>query len=216
MPILVEGPLDVLAIRAARQDQQMVPLAVCGTAFTADHAQVLAETISGREIAVAFDPDTAGRAGMARTHALLGQAGFRHSQAVRLPAGDDPAELVRAGRSALLRQLIDQRQPLVLTAADSRLEEYPLPADITMRVPAARYALGAGIPRTPYTGQLVAHVAERTGLDSDTVTAIAADLVSRANRVDQRRAAPAVQQKLGVSRPVRTVGVRAEPQPIER
>ena len=217
LPILVEGPLDVLAIRAARQDHPIVPLAVCGTAFTSDHAQVLVETISsGREIAVAFDQDPAGRTGMARTHALLGQAGLRHSQAVGLPVGQDPAELVRAGRSALLRQLIDQRQPLVLAAADSRLEEHPLPADITMRVPAARYALGAGIPRTPYTGQLVAHVADRTGLDPDTVTSIAADLVSAAGRADQRRAAPAAQQHAVVRRPAWLAGAEARLEPIER
>ena len=37
-----------------------------------------------------------------------------------------------------------------------------------MRVPAARYALCAGIPRSPYSDQLVVDVAEKADLDSDT------------------------------------------------
>ena len=159
-PVLVEDPLDVLAIRAARQVQPVVPVAVCGTAFTADHAQVLAETIGGREIAVAFDPDAAGQAGMARAHDLLAP-----------PACGT-----------------------VRTAASQNI--HCLPTSRWVFLPPGTHWMPGS--RAPYAGQLVAAVVNRTSLDSDTVTAIAANLVSRADRADQRRDAPAVHPEIGV------------------
>lgn len=95
-PVLVEGPLDVLAIttRAIRTgDTDLLPVATSGTAVTATQTRLIAETANrhGVPVVVAMDGDTAGR-----TAALTaGEQLRRHGAEVKiaiLPNGCDPTE----------------------------------------------------------------------------------------------------------------------------
>jgi DNA primase len=73
-PVLVEGPMDVLAVAAPCNSTSMPSPAVapCGTALTAAQVDLLGR-VAARErgVLVAFDADEAGRRAVVRAHGLL-------------------------------------------------------------------------------------------------------------------------------------------------
>ena len=101
-PVVVEGPLDVLAIAAKAQERghtDALPVTACGTAFTSHHAQAIADAAhgEGNEVVVAMDGDPAGRAAALAAGEKLREAG-QDVRVVMLPTGDDPADyLARPG-----------------------------------------------------------------------------------------------------------------------
>jgi DNA primase len=103
-PVVVEGPLDALAI-AVRQHAaggaDLLPVAASGTAFTVNHARCVADAASdgGSRVVVALDSDTAGRTAALDAGERLRQVGLDVRIAM-LPNGTDPAEyLARPGNS---------------------------------------------------------------------------------------------------------------------
>jgi DNA primase len=127
-PVVVEGPLDVLAVNAAGGAYAAV--GTCGVAFTPHHAAALARAVdpgsTGRfantGIVFAMDGDDAGRRGMiAAFHAA---APFTdHVHAVIFPPGRDPAELLRTvGPHALGQGLQVHARPLADLVMDSHLD----------------------------------------------------------------------------------------------
>jgi len=71
-----------------------------------------------RPIAVAIDPDPAGRAAALSAWELLTAAGATNLLHIALPDGKDPAELVRNGRGQMLRDAITGHRPLAFAVAD--------------------------------------------------------------------------------------------------
>jgi len=95
-PVVVEGPLDVLAIAAGNTD--LLPVAACGTAFTISHAHLVAHAAPEHRVVVAMDGDTAGRSAATTAGEILRHAGLDVRIAV-LPNGIDPADhLAHGGR----------------------------------------------------------------------------------------------------------------------
>lgn len=123
-PVLVEGPLDAIAIERASStiDAKRAGLALCGTACT--DQQVDAALIGApAEAVLMFDPDSAGR------NALLD--GYRRlQQRVEVEAtaptsvGDPAAVFHSAGPTALIRQL-EQTKPAMDTIIDHLLQTWP-------------------------------------------------------------------------------------------
>jgi DNA primase len=104
-PVVVEGPLDVLAITARQQNGErtdLVPVAPCGTAFTSTHAQRIAQTrfVHQTPAVVAMDGDAAGRAAALAAGEQLRRAGVEVRIAT-LPDGSDPADYLAAPGSSL-------------------------------------------------------------------------------------------------------------------
>ncbi len=100
--LLVEGYLDVLACVQHGFANVVAPL---GTAFTDDHAKLLARQVS--KAVVAFDGDEAGRAAAERTVGVFLPTGFQVS-VLQLPTGEDPDSYLTQhgaeGLSGALRQ----------------------------------------------------------------------------------------------------------------
>lgn len=95
-PVLLEGPVDVLAVAArARTDGRpdLLPVAAGGTAFTTLQARTLLRTAPGRpaELVIALDGDAAGRAAALRAGERARAAGADVRVSV-LPNGLDPAD----------------------------------------------------------------------------------------------------------------------------
>lgn len=95
-PVVVEGPLDVLAISAragATGATGLHPVAACGTAFTRSHARLVADAAFEAQspAVVAMDADTAGRAAAAGVGEQLRSAGL-DVRVATLPNGSDPCE----------------------------------------------------------------------------------------------------------------------------
>jgi len=94
--VIVEGPLDVLAIAARGHTigtTDLLPIAASGTAFTIAHARRVADIASGHHspVVVALDGDAAGRAAALRAGEKLRSLGLDVRLAA-LPNGTDPAD----------------------------------------------------------------------------------------------------------------------------
>jgi DNA primase catalytic core len=131
--MLVEGPTDVVAVARLRQSvgadeyrQPYVAVAPCGTALTSEQVARLAEVVPpGTPVVVAFDPDTAGRNAMDKSYELLREWPGK-VQAIALPAGADPAELVAQGRANAVQTFEQARRPLADLLIDRRLARFRL------------------------------------------------------------------------------------------
>lgn len=86
--IVVEGNFDCIASHQAGVENAV---ATCGTAFTADHAQLLRRFTEN--VALAFDDDEGGRSAARRALALLYAEGL-DPRIIALSGGKDPADLV--------------------------------------------------------------------------------------------------------------------------
>ncbi len=153
-PVLVEGPIDALAVTLASPDH--VGVAPLGTALTDTQADTLipylpastdttGNTVGGPApagIIVATDPDLAGQLAADRDYWMLTARGGDPGHAT-LPAGLDPADLLRTAGPAALRQRLQQARPLADTLIDERLAHLsPQPA-----LQAALTVVAAGYPQ---------------------------------------------------------------------
>jgi DNA primase len=123
-PVLVEGPLDAIAVDIAAPSQ-FTGIAPCGTSFKADQAVVLSRMIDlpSRGVRVCLDADTAGQTAAVRAYPLL-QPVTANITAVILPQGQDPADILRQnGRDALRDALAANVRPLANLVVDARIAE---------------------------------------------------------------------------------------------
>jgi len=124
LPVLVEGPMDALAI--AQYPSNLVPVAASGTAITDRHLAALAEFVPSKRIIVALDGDPAGRAATLAVGEKLAAARWL----ARIPAavpGTDPAQLVaEKGRDVLDWLHPANCQPLIYRAVADMLAEYDI------------------------------------------------------------------------------------------
>jgi len=120
-PVLVEGPLDALAITTATEGRH-VGLAPLGTALTDEQAHQLATLAhtAGAAPILAADADTAGKHATDRAYWLFTQHGLT-PETVSWQAGSDPADtLTRSGPHAL-RATLETSVPLSQQLLDSCL-----------------------------------------------------------------------------------------------
>jgi DNA primase len=169
-PVLVEGPLDAIAVSAAGRYAGVSP---CGTALTPAQVTLLARTSDLRRAGVvaAFDADRAGRRAAVRAYHLL-RGLTDHAVTLVLPAGQDPAGFRREhGERALARRL-DASVPL----ADLVIDEAVAPFERGLVFLDGKFAalhaaapLVAGLPSGQVARQ-VARLADRLGLSYAEVT----------------------------------------------
>jgi DNA primase catalytic core len=121
IPVLVEGPMDAIAVTLATGGRY-VGLAPLGTSLTDEQAAQLAGL--GHDPVVATDADLAGRVAAERDFWLLAQYGLDPTYA-QLPAGADPADLLtQHGPTGLTAALLDP-QPLGDHLLAERLANLP-------------------------------------------------------------------------------------------
>jgi len=186
-PVLVEGPMDVLAVnRAATSPASGAPthfaIAPCGTALTAQQVQLLDKVSCGlaaRGVVTAFDGDAAGRKASLRAYDLL-RAVRAWPTALDLPAGQDPASLAAeygtAGLQAAL--LAAAGKPLADLVVDERIARHHLGwPEGQVAAGRAASAVVAAMPPEHVSRQIVRIIAH-TGLDARTVTDLLIDAVT--------------------------------------
>lgn len=121
-PVLVEGPLDAIAVTAGT-DQRCAGVAACGTALTADHVAALAAAVRLRTsgLVIAMDGDDAGSRSARSALELLSPRGVSPMSAA-LPVGGDPASVLHEeGPAALTAALLDRAAPLSDRVVDAEL-----------------------------------------------------------------------------------------------
>ncbi len=126
IPVLVEGPVDALAVTYASRDH--VGLAPLGTSLTDTQADTLIpflDVAAGAPgVIVATDSDLAGQMAAERDYWILTARGADPRHAT-FPGGHDPASLLReAGPAALRAQLVASR-PLAEALVYERLAHLP-------------------------------------------------------------------------------------------
>jgi len=131
-PVLVEGPIDALAVTVASPDH--VGVAPLGTALTDTQADTLIPYLHTTDdeagaagkagVIVATDPDLAGQLAAERDYWMLTARGGDPRHAT-LPAGQDPADLLRAAGPDALRDRLHQARPLADTLIDERVADLP-------------------------------------------------------------------------------------------
>lgn len=199
--LVVEGPLDVLAVAAAHAGSPgptTVAVATCGTALSAQHAALLAAGDGAQlPLVLAFDPDRAGRAATERAHRVLASwPGGVH--ALDLPA--DPAALLRErGPTGARAALAAGGQPLLDAVIEHRLRRHDDQVGtgwVETRVAALRSVapLIASDPRPAELGRRSAALARRLDLHPATVATAVLEAF------DAAHAAP------GGARPARPAG----------
>lgn len=105
--VLVEGYMDAIALQAAGVGQAVATL---GTGFTSGHVRLLKRFTD--QVAVNFDPDTAGRQATRRSLETLLENGFE-VKVVALPQGKDPDRYVRDEGVEKYRQRLQGALPYV-------------------------------------------------------------------------------------------------------
>lgn len=117
--VLVEGPLDAIAVHLA-DARRYAALAMCGTAITTRHIYAFKQ-LQPNQVILAFDGDDAGDRALENAITLIGNG---RTRAVR-HANQDPAALLASGGSArVARQLADAR-PAVQVLVDVYLHRWP-------------------------------------------------------------------------------------------
>ncbi|MCG2800370.1 MAG: relaxase domain-containing protein, partial [Cellulomonas sp.] len=121
-PVLVEGPLDALAVSLAGQGH-FVGAAPLGTALTEEQAAHLAAAVahSGVSPIVGTDADLAGQAAAQRNYWLLAQHAVI-PLTVSLRPGSDPGSTLEGAGAAVLRSELDSATPLADLLVRTRLD----------------------------------------------------------------------------------------------
>jgi len=161
--VVVEGPWDATAITYATSGRT-VGLAACGTAFTGQHAQLVAAL--DRPVAVFLDSDAAGHAAGERVFDQLSSAGVVNPEAIGLAAGLDPSEYTAMfGIDATQRLVADPNLSLAQQIIDRRLSAIQPGSDPAAAVNAVK-GVADIVRKLPLheQGRLAAHIAEETGL----------------------------------------------------
>jgi DNA primase catalytic core len=170
-PVLVEGPMDAIAVTIASRGDY-VGIAPLGTAFTESQAAKLKPYLRDDpdRLVIATDPDSAGWHAAQRAFWRLAalRANPRH---LALPAGIDPADILRAeGSEALAERLATSTgyaQLLIECLVEERLPAHP---DAFSRVDLGRKLariIGA-LPPEEWM-ENVEHLAERLDLSLATM-----------------------------------------------
>ncbi len=123
-PVLVEGPLDAIAITLASEGNA-VGVAPLGTAFTDSQADQLCRYLGpGRPgVIVATDADPAGHQAAGRAFWQLTARGGnpRH---LLMPDGHDPASVLQSAGPEVLRKALTDPPTLACTLIDARIAQY--------------------------------------------------------------------------------------------
>ncbi len=170
--VLVEGAVDAIAVDLAGH----IGLAAGGTQLTAEHAAQLRDATAATDgpLLIVYDGDQAGREATLRAADLLGGLDAR---AVRLPEGQDPADVLVAAGARGLRRALGVTVPLVDAAVTARLDRWAVHAGNPVALVDAVRDVAGLVTAAPADGRarLVGLVAGRLQLPADLVTATLLD-----------------------------------------
>ncbi|MGI8333629.1 toprim domain-containing protein [Actinomadura scrupuli] len=171
-PVIVEGPLDAIAINTASPHHHAA-VAPCGTALTTAHLDAITEHADLHTVGVllALDGDHAGRAAAVRDWDILAKVNGPLG-AVLLPEGLDPADLLRHHGCAAVAEALRSEAPLADLVIDNSMRRAGGPLEFTEQRWAALRAAANLIAHLPpqQIGHQVTRVATALNLQPGLVT----------------------------------------------
>ncbi|HEX6027207.1 MAG TPA: DNA primase [Solirubrobacter sp.] len=165
--VLVEGYTDVIALHQAGVPEVVAQM---GTALT--EAQITAVAKLAPKALFCQDPDRAGQESVARGIAALRGVNSERTtrgvefRIVRLPAGQDPADVVQRSGAEAMRALLDAAVPIERFEVERALEQ---PGASTDEMLAAATAVIGPMAPSVLRQELVKLVADRLGLGEQLV-----------------------------------------------
>ena len=187
--IVCEGQIDCIRLQTSG-----FPNAVAGqgTAFTEDHAKMLAKYAS--QVALVYDDDAAGHKATVKTARLCLAAGLP-VRVVSLPGGDDPDSFLRAHPADDFRKMLDGAESLmsyqVRTARAA--EANPGSVDAIARITREVIATVAKSPNAVMRAAMTGEAAKLLGIPSVALGAELAKAEAAEKAASVRR--PAVQEE---------------------
>ncbi|MFI6515577.1 toprim domain-containing protein [Spirillospora sp. NPDC050679] len=189
-PVIVEGPLDAIAVNTASAGHAAV--ALCGTALTAAHVEALAAVgdLDRTGVLLALDGDTAGRAATVKSWPVLAQV-RGPTGALMLADGRDPADVLRAEGRQAVRESLKAEVAMVDVAVDAAIERFgDGPETAERRLAAARSAISQAVLAHPrQAARQAARIVARTGVPAAVVTDLFMTAVSPESSMPARLAA---------------------------
>ncbi len=185
IPVIVEGPFDVLAIAAL--GEPLAAVAPCGTTLRPEQARMLS-ALAGGTVVVAYDADDAGRRAAKTAYRRLAPE-FGRILGAQIPDGEDPASLAST-HPASLRRALTGTVPLADQLIDNTLRPFADRLDNAEARACALHAATRLIARLAPgdAGRQVTRVSERLEFEPAEVTR---DLVAAVTRRADSSTAPA-------------------------
>jgi DNA primase len=189
VPVLVEGPFDVLAVTTAPHNEgRVAPVATSGTAVSAQQVAMVLQAASADTVVLAHDGDAGGREATLRTAEMMLPL-QRDVRAAELPDRHDPASWAREYPEQAVAPYLDDgrtRSGLELVI-DARIETFGEHLEfVDGRVDAMRHAvrvLGGQPPQV--VAEQALRIARRLDLDPVTVAEEIGE-VPKSDRAAQR------------------------------
>jgi DNA primase catalytic core len=127
---LAEGAADVQALHRMALAHAIFPdtrpvyaVAPCGTNLTREQLNLLQQTLPGAHLILAFDGDDAGRRAISRAYPIAAKWPGELS-GVRLPAGQDPAEMLATnGPMLAISEIVGAIEPLAQVQMSNVIED---------------------------------------------------------------------------------------------
>lgn len=178
--VICEGQLDVIACHENAEIRNAV--AGLGTAFTEEHARILAKY--AKKATLCYDGDQAGINASEKTYRKLAQAGLEVYQA-SLPPGEDPDSLIRTRGAEALQQAIAQARPYLEARVMRELELCRQDANARAALIPRMADLAADITNTVRRDVAVVDLATRLNIGLESFRATVSGIIS------ERKKAPA-------------------------
>ncbi len=186
--VVVEGYTDVLALHGAGLEETV---GVMGTAVTQEQVTELARAVGAEgRVSIALDADRSGQEAMLRAARIARErdVGLR---VVRMPEGQDPAELVQREGGETMRGLVARSVSVLEFEVGRVLDDADLdsPEGTDRALVAVRDLIATAPPQSKVRDNLVRLAADRLDVPVDYVSSVAQP--SRARGSEQERAVPA-------------------------
>ena len=112
--VLVEGPMDAMAVNTATDHHGLVAVATGGTALTAQHLATLnaIAPLADRQVLVVMDNDPAGDTAAVAARTVLTKAGVQHPMTITPMPVKDASQLLQEQGPDALRAAMADRRPL--------------------------------------------------------------------------------------------------------
>ncbi|MEU0095603.1 toprim domain-containing protein [Kribbella sp. NPDC006257] len=190
VPVLVEGPIDALAVDQV--GRSWAGISSAGVAVSVQQALMIRRWAPQNRVVVAFDSDLGGRLGAVRSLDVLSQV-FADVSIAEFPGGQDPASCFTSTPAGLATALTTAR-PLAEFAIDFEVARWEKVLDhISGQVNALR-AVAPLVRRLPSDriAQQIVRLSQRLNLEVDVVSREVLTPVSRApsRRASSRRRDP--------------------------
>jgi DNA primase len=161
--VLVEGYMDVLALREHGYDES---LATLGTALTDHHIRTLKGFV--KEVVVIFDSDSAGKAAAIKSLPLFASGGLS-AKALALPEGEDPDSLVQKEGIQSFLDRLTQAVPLFDFFLDHHLPGKGEAIEIQIEVMNKALPILADLDHPAQRAYYVHRLAERSDLGESVI-----------------------------------------------